>query len=229
MSSKIIGIDSGKAGWVIVRDGLEIIRTLPMPIRKVIDKKATTVFKYKDPKIVIKSGANKGQRQRVIKTKEKSHFELDERAIYVILNKYVNQGYKVAIEAQSGKKGNSAKASTTIDFNYGKMICILELLEADYKCVDPLKWKKHFELDIKNQVKKSLIEFCNNREMINYKCKEHWIVAPTNIISKSKSFFEKYKKQKSIDLAKKLGLKNITKHDEAEAFLIAQYYLEEIK
>ena len=207
---KVIGIDAGKAGWIIIRDELNIIETLPMPLRKVIDKEAVKVFKHKDKKILIKSGSHKGTRAKIIKTKEKSHFELDEITIYTLIEKYVNIGYKVAIEAQSGRTGNSSKASTTISFNYGKMICILELLKVDYKEINPLSWKKYFSLDISASEKKHYI--------LNY------------ALSKDgKREFEKYKKQKSIDKAYELGLKNITKHDEAEAFLISEYYIRNLK
>ena len=143
----IASIDPGKNG------GITFISTLyrnfwsyPMPTIKIKTKSEQTVFKRdsKGNKILIKSGPNKGQFKKTIKTPAKYRIELDTVQINKLFKDY---NVEVLVIERIGRTiGNSSASSTTVATNYGKLLCIAELLNIPIVSVAPNKWKKDLSL-----------------------------------------------------------------------------------
>jgi len=115
-----------------------------MPTIKVLDKEAITVFARdsKGNKVVIKSGKNKGEYKKIIKSPAKYHREL---AVHAIKD-YLEGSNVIVIEEQGKTSGNSARSSKTTSVNFGKILAIAELSGAKVIRVSANKWKKYFNL-----------------------------------------------------------------------------------
>lgn len=134
MTSHILAIDIGLSGGL--SNGFN---EMSMPTKVIIDKPAYMVQK-KDTKgkaIIFKSGPKKGQKQMVIKTKAKTHRELDVKT----LQQWFANMEVIVIESQGTSFGNSAKTTRTTARNYGKLLAIAELSGAKVITVAPHKWK----------------------------------------------------------------------------------------
>jgi len=201
----VAGCDIGLSGGItIINESRKIINVVPMPIRKIIDKEAITVFAKdgKNNKIMIKSGPNKGSYKKIIKTPEKSHNELDVHSINDLF-----KGIDVLQIEQPGiTTGNSSRSSSTVARNYGKLLAVAELNNVDIQPIPANKWKKNLNLSKdKSEAIKLAIELLN--EFRN----DGWII---NIFDKKNSTKDNIEFKSSED-----GL--------AESFLIGYNYLKE--
>ena len=137
--SKIIGIDIGLSGGI--SDG---INHYDMPTTRIESKPAITVF-AKDAsgkKIQYKTGPQKGEFKRIIKTPAKYTLELDVRALFDLLV----DADEIVIESQGTSRGNSAKATRSTSLNFGKVLAIAHLVCDNVNLVSPQKWKKDLKL-----------------------------------------------------------------------------------
>ena len=147
----MVSADPGLLGSICI-DGT----TYPMPIKKIIVKEAITVFKYKDPKKLVKSGKNKGQRPTIIKSKAKYRTELDMNQIKILFDCHSIQDRVAYIEMPGNTRGNSAKATKTTMMNYGKLLAVLELLGYRIEEIPANLWKRSMGLP---KAKINTIEF----------------------------------------------------------------------
>ena len=137
--SKIIGIDIGLSGGI--SDGTN---HYDMPTFKIEVKSAITVF-AKDAsgkKVKYKSGPQKGEFKRIIKTPAKYTQELDVRTLFDLL---VGSD-EIVIESQGTSRGNSAKATRSTALNFGKVLAVSQLVCDNVNLVSPQKWKKDLGL-----------------------------------------------------------------------------------
>jgi len=139
MTKTIIGIDIGISGGI--SDG---INHYDMPTKKIEIKPAITVFAKdsKGNKVIYKSGPNKGEFKRIIKTPAKFKEELDVHTLLDILK----HADIIVIESQGISRGNSAKATRSTAMNFGKVLAIAELSNAEIHLVSPGKWKSDLKL-----------------------------------------------------------------------------------
>lgn len=137
----IIGIDIGKDGGMAIHDV-----AIPMPTKEIILKEATYQFALKDgKKQEIKSGPNKGEFKKKIRTKAKTARELDVDAIYnLFITDYKDGEYPntVVMELPGNSRGNSARSTATTFFNYGKLHALAEVAGCIVETVPANKWKK---------------------------------------------------------------------------------------
>lgn len=139
MNKTIIGIDIGLSGGI--SDGTN---HYDMPTKRIEVKPAVTVFvkDEKGKKVVYKTGPNKGEFKRIIKTPAKYKEELDVHTLFELLK----DADVIVIEGQGTSRGNSAKATRSTSMNFGKILAIAELQYADIHIVSPQKWKADLEL-----------------------------------------------------------------------------------
>ena len=131
-------IDVGLTGGICIITN-NTLHVQLMPTRTIVDKPATTVF-AKDPsnkKILIKSGPNKGEFKRVIRTPAKTHKELDTLAILKLLT----QADILLIETPALGIGNASRTTATVNRNYGKLLAIAEILSLHIIPIPPHVWK----------------------------------------------------------------------------------------
>ena len=135
------GLNGGLCHIDTETNELTVIR---MPTRLVIDKPAFTVFAKDEngKKILIKSGANKGTYKQIIKTKAKSHKELDLHTIW----SFLEGADEFVTESPAMSFGNSAKSTASTNKNFGKLIAVAELLSIPTKQITPATWKKALDL-----------------------------------------------------------------------------------
>jgi len=199
------GVDIGLNGGItIINTQRKIVNIYPMPVRKIIDKEAVTVFSKDDKgnKITIKSGPNKDSYKRVIKTPEKSHNELAIHSINTVFN-----GVDILqIEQPEITAGNSSRSSSTVARNYGKLLAIAELNNINIHTIAAHKWKKDLNL---SKDKSEAIKLAE--ELLSEYKDNGWIV---NIFDKHNDATRIIKFKTSED-----GL--------AESFLIGYNYLKE--
>ncbi len=141
----IISVDPGKDGGIALPDG----SVISMPIKKILVKEARYKFAYdaNGKKIVIKSGANKGEFKKVIKTAAKYKTELDCIKIHWYMEKFcLNRYGTFVIEAPGNSIGNSARSTATTHYNIGKLHAIAEILDCEIVVVQAAKWKKDLKL-----------------------------------------------------------------------------------
>ena len=138
----LISIDCGKTGAIsFFEDGhLDFFKHIP--IIKIIDKPAKKKFKYRNPNIVIKSGDNKGKRQKVAWLKEEFHTILDIWKIEKMLQEYPEA--TVVIEQQLAMSGNKDVVETLQ--NYGQIVAVSRLNCHKVQTVAPSKWKSDLGL-----------------------------------------------------------------------------------
>ena len=117
-----------------------------MPIRKVKTKDAITAFKYKNKNKVYKTGPKKGERPRIVKRPAKYRNELDTHSIFELFDRGDDEKRVCFIEGTGTTLGNSAKATRVTNINFGKLLCILELLNYDIRIVAPSAWKKVYNI-----------------------------------------------------------------------------------
>ena len=195
--SIIISIDPGQEGAVAVfQDGV-LDEIFDMPVRKVITKEMIPKFKHKNPKILIKSGKNKGKRQTVTRTPAKYEILYDIKDLYKrfkSVKKYIDQintNAIVYVEQQQAGRNQSVTVKSLA--NYGRILGAAEIVFGyeNLETVSANQWKRHFNL------------------------------------TKRKGDTDKQKKDRSIKLARKLfdGW-DFKRHDLAEAALIGKFYLE---
>ncbi len=92
----------------------------------------------------IKSGPNKGQVKMKMKSPAKYKKELNVKHIF----KLFKEQDIIIIEKQNPQPGNSAASSASTMRNYGKLLALAELSEAELVLVAPMTWKKHLGLDV---------------------------------------------------------------------------------
>lgn len=136
----LVAIDIGLNGGIctIIDNKLTVTR---MPTRTVIDKPAVTIFARDKAgnKVLIKSGPNKGTYKRIIKTKAKTHRELDCLEIdYLMRHTYLAT---LIIESPAMSIGNSSRSTASTNRNYGKLLALAETNYIDIIPVTPAKWK----------------------------------------------------------------------------------------
>jgi hypothetical protein len=145
----IIGVDPGKDGGIALPDGTVI----SMPIKKVLVKKAVTVFARDNSgnKIVYKSGKHKGDFKMDTRTPAKYNTELDCREIDSILLDYIHGlDMKFVIEMAGNSIGNSAKTTATTHYNIGKLHALAEANGYEIVVVTAAKWKGDLKLTAKH-------------------------------------------------------------------------------
>lgn len=133
-----------------------VVGYFDMPLRT-IRKLTTYKYKYINPKKVIKTGSNKGKRQRVIRTKGKSKTRLDKDALAYILTGIAKLGNcRVTIEQQF----SISNRSRTIYENYGILVGMLysTFPDSDINEVTPSQWKKALKLDSNKNTSIALYE-----------------------------------------------------------------------
>jgi len=154
MSRILVSVDPGKHGAIsFFQDGV-LDHVVDMPLIKTETKKAVTIFKHKDPKILIRSGERKGQRQTVIKTPAKHKTEIDFKAIEREIKEFQNTSWIdkstqkdesiMVFEEQFMLLGQGH--SKSIFLNLGKIIGIGMVLCREVKEVRAIVWKKHYNL-----------------------------------------------------------------------------------
>ena len=118
-------------------------KSIMMPTVKVIDKPARYVLDLTNgKKTYIKSGPNKGEPRKKLKSAAKYHYELDCLAISDILY----EADVFVIETPGTSFGNAASATSTTNRNYGKLLAIAELNDCEIVTVVPHKWKSDLKL-----------------------------------------------------------------------------------
>jgi hypothetical protein len=139
-----VSIDIGLSGSISLWNDKTLIKIINMPITKIETKKAQYVYKNSNPKIVIKTGANKGERPKKLKSAAKYKTELDMYSIYRFMNdKKVEYG---VIEDIGFTVGNSSKTLKTTAFNFGAIVAIFKILKIPHKLIRPHLWKKDLDL-----------------------------------------------------------------------------------
>jgi hypothetical protein len=139
-----VSIDIGLSGSISLWKDKTLIEIIDMPVTKIETKKAQYVYKNSNPKIVIKTGANKGERPKKLKSAAKYKTTLDVCSIYTYLNdKKVEYG---VIEDIGFTVGNSSKTLKTTAFNFGSIIAVFKILEIPHKLIRPHLWKKDLSL-----------------------------------------------------------------------------------
>ncbi len=98
----------------------------------------------------IKSGPNKSQPKMKMKSPAKYKKELDIKVLY----KLFKEQDVIIIEKQNPQPGNSAASSASTMRNYGKLLALAELSEAELVLVAPMTWKKHLGLSLTPAEKK---------------------------------------------------------------------------
>ena len=138
-SSPIVaGIDPGIFGGIAIGNA-----ATPMPVTRTLIKEAITVLDLKDgKKQFYKSGPNKGEPKKRIKTAAKHKTELDVKAIFALLA-VVDI---LVIETPGTSFGNAARSTSTVNKNYGKILAVAELCNCKIIPVAPAKWKKDMKL-----------------------------------------------------------------------------------
>ena len=131
-------IDIGLSGGICITTDTTLHVQL-MPTRTIIDKPATTIFAKdsSNKKILIKSGPNKGEFKRVIRTPAKTHKELDTLAILKLLT----PADILLIETPALGIGNASRTTATVNRNYGKLLAIAEILSLHTIPIPPHVWK----------------------------------------------------------------------------------------
>ncbi len=151
----IIAIDPGLTGGIssITTEPYSLQHSLPMPIRKIEIKKKIMIQDLLDgKKQYVKSGINKGKVKMKMKSKAKYKTELDTVYLLSIFKK----ADIIVIEQQNPRPGNSAASSASTMKNYGKLLALAEVSEAELVLVAPMTWKKHYGLNLKPAEKKLL-------------------------------------------------------------------------
>lgn len=146
----VIGVDPGKDGGIALPDG----SVISMPVKKIETKPARYKFAYdkNGKKIVIKSGPNKGEFKKVIKSRAKYDIELDCSMIkqYLSVSLQVLGHGVFVIEAPGNSIGNSASTTATTHYNIGKLHAIAELNHYEIVVVTAAKWKGDLKLTAKH-------------------------------------------------------------------------------
>lgn len=135
----VLGIDIGLKGGIASLDHAEL-----MPVTQLLTKPAITVFEKdsKGNKLYYKTGPNKGEPKRRIKTPAKYATELDLGLIF----KYFNDADTVVFEQPGTSIGNAARSTASTNRNFGKLLACAELAGCKIITVPPHKWKKDLGL-----------------------------------------------------------------------------------
>jgi len=198
----IIGIDAGAKGYMalINANNMSVLRTIPIPSETIIVKEAT--FKV-DKTRVYKRGEKKGQyfmKQTKCAVKEGViQVRKLQDTVCNLFQVYEKKRIKVVIEKQSG--GGFVGSQTSKDTmmkNYGRLISLFELSNTSYEEVTPRVWKRDLDIELSTERAKHLS--ANDRT--------------------------KTRKKMSMDLFQKIFGYEASIHDEAEASLIAYWWLQ---
>ena len=187
----IVSIDFGIKGAYALFVGSKLKEVFFITTKKIQiePKKTKIVGQYKNGK----------SKYKIIKN-AKYKTEIDWLSFKKHLIKLIedNNVEVVVIESQQGMAGNSARSSTTISKNYGKILDFLNTLTTTQ---DLFKTKNY----IKKVIEVSPKKWKNDLNILGIKDK-------------------KERKKASIELAKKLGYE-AKRDDDAEAFLIGYWFL----
>ncbi len=153
-----IAIDIGLNGGFAIYEQDKFIAAQITPTNRILTKAKQEVFDldYSTSKTgkkqYYKSGPNKNKPKMKLKSPAKYKKELNIKAIYKL---FKNQDI-IILEDQGTSFGNSARTTKTTARNYGKLLALAELSEAEIVIVQPQTWKKHFNLDMTPSEKKKL-------------------------------------------------------------------------
>lgn len=137
---RVVSIDIGLNG-AIFGSHLGNKEPIKMPTIKIETKKPVKVLNLKDgKKQFYKSGPNKGEPIYKIKTPAKYKKELDCKSIYNLL---LGSEF-IVIESPNHTHG--ARSAATTHKNYGKILALAELVDAEVVIVAASKWKKDLDL-----------------------------------------------------------------------------------
>lgn len=136
----VIGIDIGLQGGI--SDG-NIHQLIPLHRFCIKEPRYILDLDYKGKKQYIKSGKNKGQLKRKLKSPAKYKEELDCQKILDIINA---SPLNTVIVLEQPNHTHGAKSAATTNRNYGKLLAIAELSKREVVTVAASKWKKDLKL-----------------------------------------------------------------------------------
>ncbi len=140
MPKIIIACDIGKHGAFAIFHNDILDEIFDMPLKTITLKKATYKYKYKDKKIVYKSGAKKGERKKVIRTPTKQKTVIDFDKIKETFREYENHGEVIFISETQFAIAHGK----TIYKNHGIITGIAMCYCDDVVEITPQSWQKHF-------------------------------------------------------------------------------------
>lgn len=140
----IIACDVGKNGaFSVFVDGI-LDDVIDMPLKRVLVKKEIRVFRDKNPKVVFKSGANKGERPTKIKTPAKYKTEIDFERIKSIIGECQNYDGDIIFISETQYAIAHGKA---IYKNHGIITGIAMCYCDSVVEIRPQEWQEHFGYD----------------------------------------------------------------------------------
>lgn len=144
----------GKDGGIAIFEGTKLTQVMSMPIKKIRTRPAITQFDLdaKGKKQFIKSGPNKSKAKTKIRSAAKHTTVLDTNYIDHIMSEMDI----IVIEQQSCRPGNGSKSCAETMTNYGKLLGIAEVREADLHIVSPNKWKTEMYITMTKDEKLAL-------------------------------------------------------------------------